>query len=361
MGYTLRKEILGLKPYKAGKPISEVKRELGLAEVIKLASNENPLGTSPKAKEAIKALVNESQMYPDASNYELKHKLAQKYGVKAEQIFCGEGSDSLIRVICEVFLKPDEESIMPEVTFPRYESATKLMGGKCVKIPMKNNGIDMQAMVNAITDKTRIIWFCNPNNPTGTIFTKSEFDAVLNKIPEDVIIIMDEAYVEYVTDKNYADSLDYLKDYPNMITLRTFSKAYGLASLRVGYGIANEEIVTYLNTVIGPFDVNLYAQKAAAAAIDDQEFINKVFEANNEGKEYLYEQFSEMGLPYIKTNSNFIMVDTKTSSEEVFDKLLKQGMIIRPGHLLGMPGWLRITIGTMEQNKKFIECLKKSL
>lgn len=361
MGYTLRKEILGLKPYKAGKPISEVKRELGLEEVIKLASNENPLGTSPKAKEAIKALVNESQMYPDASNFELKHKLAKKYGVKAEQIFCGEGSDSLIRVICEVFLKPDEESIMPEITFPRYESATKLMGGKCVNIPMKNNGLDMQAMVNAITDKTRIIWFCNPNNPTGTIFTKSEFDAVLKKIPEDVIIIMDEAYVEYVTDENYADSLDYLKDYPNMITLRTFSKAYGLASLRVGYGIANEEIVTYLNRVIGPFDVNLYAQTAAAAALDDEEFINKVFETNNKGKEYLYEQFSEMKLPYIRTNANFVMVDTKTSSEEVFDKLLKQGMIIRPGHLLGMPGWLRITIGTMEQNKKFIECLKKSL
>ncbi|KYH35393.1 histidinol-phosphate aminotransferase 2 [Clostridium tepidiprofundi DSM 19306] len=361
MGYSVREEILGLRPYKAGKPISEVKRELGLDEVIKLASNENPLGTSPKAKQAIKSIIDESQMYPDASNYELKNKLAKKYGVKHEQIFCGEGSDALIRCICEVFLKPGEESIMAEVTFPRYESATKLMGGKCIKIPMKDNGLDIEAMVSAITERTRIIWFCNPNNPTGTIFKKDEFEALLKKIPEDVIIVMDEAYIEYVTDKDFPDSLNYINDYPNMISLRTFSKAYGLASLRVGYGIANEEIVTYLNRVIGPFDVNLYAQVAAVAALDDEEFIKKVYDTNNEGKEYLYEQFKEMNLPYIDTNSNFIMVNTKASSEVIFDKLLRQGMIVRPGHLLGMPGWLRVTIGTMEQNKKFIECLKNSL
>lgn len=361
MGYDVREEILELGVYKAGKPISEVKRELGLEEVIKLASNENPLGCSPKAKEAVRAIIDESQMYPDASNFELKNIISEKFGVRPEQVFCSTGSDSLIKVICNTFINSGDESIAAEVTFPRYEAAVKLMGGKCIKISMKNNGLDIEKMVEAITDKTKIIWFCNPNNPTGTIFTKDEIKSVLDKIPERVIIVMDEAYIEYVTSDEYPNSLDFLKDYPNMITLRTFSKAYGLASLRVGYGIAHEELVTYFNRVIGPFDVNLYAQKAAVAALKDDEFLKKVFETNKEGKEYLYSQFEEMKLDYIKTNANFVMVDTKTDTVQIFDQLLRQGIIVRPGHLLGMPGWLRVTIGTMDQNKKFIECLKNVL
>jgi histidinol-phosphate aminotransferase len=361
MGYTVRKEILGLDVYKAGKPVSEVKRELGLEEVTKLASNENPLGCSPKVKEALRQLIDETHMYPDASNYELKDALSAKLGVKPQQIFCSTGSDSLIRVICNTFLEPGDEAIMAEITFPRYDAGAKLMGATSVIIPMENNGLHIEKMVDAITEKTKVIWFCNPNNPTGTIFTKAQFVNVLSRIPDRVLIVMDEAYIEYVTSKEFPNGLEFLKDYSNMIILRTFSKAYGLASLRCGYGIASEELTSYFNRVIGPFDVNLYAQKAAVAALLDEEFFKLVFDTNVSGKEYLYEQFKLMGLPYIETNANFIMVNTKVDDKEVFNKMLKKGIIVRPGHLLCMPGWLRVTIGTEKQNKLFIKVLQESL
>lgn len=361
MGYKVRNEILGLDVYRAGKPISEVKRELGLEEVTKLASNENPLGCSPKVKAVLRELIDETHMYPDASNYELKDALSAKLGVKPQQICCSTGSDSLIRVICNTFLEPGDETIMAEVTFPRYEASSKLMGATPIIIPMENNGLHIEKMVDAITEKTKILWLCNPNNPTGTIFNKTEFVNVLSRIPDHVLIVMDEAYIEYVTSEEFPNGLDYLNDYPNMIVLRTFSKAYGLAGLRCGYGIASEELISYFNRVIGPFDVNLYAQQAALAALSDQEFLNLVLETNECGKEYYYEQFKLMDLQYIETNTNFIMVDTRINDKEVFDKLLSKGVIVRPGYLLGMPGWLRVTIGTEKQNKLFIKALGESL
>ncbi|EQB86506.1 histidinol-phosphate aminotransferase [Clostridium punense] len=361
MGYAIRAEVLDLGVYKAGKPIDEVKRELGLEEVIKLASNENPLGCSPKVKEALNDIINETHMYPDASNFELKEAISKKLGVSPEQVFCGTGSDSLIRVICNTFINPGDESIMAEITFPRYEASVKLMGGKVISIPMKDNGLDIEAMVDAITERTKIIWFCNPNNPTGTIFTKQELDKVLGKIPPNVVIIMDEAYIEYVTDKNFPNSLELLPKYPNMVVLRTFSKAYGLASLRCGYGIVHKELGEYFNRIIGPFDVNLFAQKAAIAALEDEAFLNLVFETNLKGREYLYGELDKMKLPYAKTNANFIMMNTLVDDKIVFDRLLKAGIIVRPGHLLGMPGWMRVTIGTEVQNHKFIKALKEIL
>lgn len=361
MGYNLRKEILTIEKYVAGKPISEVKREFGLEEVIKLASNENPLGCSSKAKEAILELVQYTALYPDAASFELKKTLAEKYGVKPANIFCGAGSDSLIRVIAETFISEGDESIMAEVTFPRYETTTKLMGGVCVKIPMKNNGLDLEAMVDAITDKTKVIWFCNPNNPTGNIFTKSDFEKVISRIPSNVIIVMDEAYIEYVSSKDFPNSLELIPKYENMIVLRTFSKAYGLASLRCGYGIASEEMVDYLNRVINSFDVNLYAQTAAIEALKDEEFLNEVVKVNDEGKEYLYDEFEKIGFDYIKTHANFIMVNTHRDDKALFQQLLKRGIIVRPGHLLGMNGWMRITIGTMEQNRRLVSILKEIL
>lgn len=361
MGYAIRAEVLDLGVYKAGKPIDEVKRELGLEEVIKLASNENPLGCSPKVKEALNDIINETHMYPDASNFELKEAISKKLGVSPEQVFCGTGSDSLIRVICNTFINPGDESIMAEITFPRYEASVKLMGGKVISIPMKDNGLDIEAMVDAITERTKIIWFCNPNNPTGTIFTKQELDKVLGKIPPNVVIIMDEAYIEYVTDKNFPNSLELLPKYPNMVVLRTFSKAYGLASLRCGYGIVHKELGEYFNRIIGPFDVNLFAQKAAIAALEDEAFLNLVFETNLKGREYLYDELDKMKLPYAKTNANFIMMNTLVDDKIVFDRLLKAGIIVRPGHLLGMPGWMRVTIGTEVQNHKFIKALKEIL
>ncbi|MGL5353265.1 MAG: pyridoxal phosphate-dependent aminotransferase, partial [Clostridium sp.] len=242
MNYNVRNEVKGMAKYIAGKPIDEVKRELGIDKVVKLASNENPLGCSKKVKEAISELLEEVNMYPDATSYEFKELLSNKLNVTRDMVFCGAGSDSLINVLCTVVLDKGDESVMPEITFPRYESNTILMGAKAVKIPLKNNYLDLEAMVDAITDKTKIIWFCNPNNPTGSMFTAEQFNKIIDRIPSEVLIVMDEAYGEYVTSHDYPNSLELLKKYPNMIILRTFSKAYGLASLRFGYGIAGEEL-----------------------------------------------------------------------------------------------------------------------
>ncbi|WP_288222314.1 histidinol-phosphate transaminase [uncultured Clostridium sp.] len=361
MEYRVREEVKKLGKYVSGKPIDEVKREYGISRVVKLASNENPLGTSDKVKKLMVDLVNEMNMYPDAASFDFKEALSNKLDINRNMIFCGAGSDSLINVICGVFLDKNDESIMAEITFPRYESNTKLMGAKAVKIPLKNNALDLEAMVKAINDKTKIIWFCNPNNPTGGIFTKSELDRVLNRIPSSVIIVMDEAYGEYVTSEEYPNSLELLKYYPNMIILKTLSKAYGLASLRFGYGIANEKIVDYMNRVINAFDVNLFAQKAATVAIQDDEFLSKVKSFNEEQREFLYGEFEKIGLDFIKSQANFIMVNVNGDDKPIHEYLLKHGYIIRPGYLLDMPGWIRVSLGTNEQNLEFTNLLKEAI
>lgn len=361
MNIEIRKEVQNINAYPAGKPISEVKREYGLDDIVKLASNENPLGCSPKAAEAVKDLMSGFNLYPDPAAFELKSKIARRYGVDINEVFCGTGSDLLIRVICSAVINPGDESIVGEVTFSRYADATLLMGGSVISIPLKNNALDIEAMIQAITPATRIIWFCNPNNPTGTIFSEDDFKNVLDRIPENVLIVMDEAYYEYVTDKDYPDSLVYLKNHPNMVILRTFSKAYGLAGLRVGYGICSSGLAKYFNAIIGPFDVNLVAQTAASAAVDDNEFIEKSRKVNTEGREYLYKELGLLGFPYIKTQANFIMFNTLADDVKVFNELLMKGVIVKSGSSLKMPGYLRVSIGSMEQNEKFVKVLKEIL
>ncbi|SEF59632.1 histidinol-phosphate aminotransferase [Caloramator fervidus] len=358
---SLRGAILKLKPYTAGKPINEVKREFGLKEVIKLASNENPLGCSPLVCEVIKGLAGQVNLYPDSSNFDLKNELAKELNVEPEMLFLGTGSDSIIRAICSVFIDPGDESIMGEISFQRYEDNTKIMGGNVIKVPMKNYKLDVEKMVQSITDKTKVLWFCSPNNPTGPIIKRQELLSVIDKIPKSVILVMDEAYYEYVDDPEYPQTINLLEKYPNVIILRTFSKAYGLAGLRVGYGIANENIAKYINSVIGPFDVNLIAQSAAIAALKDKEFLRKVVKLNKESREYFYYEFSKMGLEYIESQANFVMVNLKVDDKIVFNELLKRGVIVRPGYLFEMPGWLRVSTGTMEQNEKFILALKDVL
>lgn len=361
MNYRVRKEVKSLGKYISGKPIEEVKRELGINKVVKLASNENPLGCSPMVIEAIKELLIDVNMYPDASSYEFKKLLSEKLNINKDMIFCGAGSDSLINVLCTTVLDKDDESIMPELTFPRYESNTLLMGAKAIKIPMKNNYLDLEKMVEAITDKTKIIWFCNPNNPTGSMFTAKEFNNIIDEIPKEVLIVMDEAYCEYVTSKEYPNSIELLKKYPNIIILRTFSKAYGLASLRFGYGIAREELVDYLNRVINAFDSNLFAQKSAVAALNDKNFVEKVRSFNQKEREYLSSQFDRMGLEYVKSEANFILVNVKGDDKPIHEYLLKHGYIIRPGFLLGIPGWIRVSIGIKEDNREFCELLFRAM
>ena len=361
MNYKVREEIKNMKRYVAGKPISEVKRELGIETVVKMASNENPLGASPKVKEAILKTYEDVSLYPDSGSFGLRQELSQMTGRPMEEIFVGGGSDSLIKVISSTMLSSGDEIIMGEHSFSRYEDNAKLMGAVVVKTDMEKLVLNLDAMEKAITEKTKIIYLCNPNNPTGSSFGKADFEAFIAKVSSDILIIMDEAYREYVTREDYFDALDYLDDHKNLIVLRTFSKAYGMASLRVGYGFADPELVGYFYRVVDPFDVNLFAQEAAVAALRDQAFLKEVIERNTEGKLFFYRELEEMGLPYVVSDTNFILWDTKSDDMEIFKRLMKKGYIIRPGGFLGIPGHIRVTISTMENNRGFMKAYKEVL
>ena len=361
MEHLVREEVKGMKRYIAGKPISEVKRELGLDMVVKMASNENPFGSSKKVRESILRTYEEVSLYPDSGSFGVRAALMEKCGRPMEEIFVGGGSDSLIKVIFSTFINRGEEIIMGEHSFSRYEDNAKLSGAKVIKSDMKNLVFDLDAMEKCISDKTKIIFLCNPNNPTGSSFGKEEFENFLLCVPENIIIVMDEAYREYVTRTDYFDALDYMDAHKNLIVLRTFSKAYGMASLRIGYGFATKEFVNYFYRVIDPFDVNLFAQEAAVEALKDEEFIKMVQEENRKGKAYFYGELEKMDLPYILSDANFILFQTKEDDMQVFNLLMRKGYIIRPGSFLGLPGYIRVTISTMGNNLGFMAAFKEAL
>ncbi|SHH70312.1 histidinol phosphate aminotransferase apoenzyme [Caloranaerobacter azorensis DSM 13643] len=356
MTLTFREELKDLQAYKPGKPIDDVKKEYGIEKVVKLASNENPLGSSPKAIEAVKKAAENLAIYPDGNATMLKNALAKKTGLKTTQILPSSGSDEMIDIIAKTFINKNDEVIMADLTFPRYITTTKMMGGKPVIVPLKNWTYDLEGMKKAITDKTKLIWLCNPNNPTGTMFTEDELLDFLKSVPNNIVVVYDEAYNEYVTRKDYPkNSIKFLKDYSNLIILRTFSKIYGLAALRIGYALASEEIIHNMNKIRGPFNVNKLAQAAAIAALEDEDFIKKTYELNKQGKEYLYKEFKNLGLEYAPSETNHIFVNVKRDANEVFIELQKRGMIIRPIK----DTWVRITIGTPEQNELLIKLLKE--
>lgn len=358
MPISYREEIKDLTAYKPGKPVEDVKREYGLDEVIKLASNENPLGCSPKAKEAIIKATDNLSIYPDGNCTLLKESLAKKLGLKPSEILPSSGSDEMVDQIAKTFVDKGDEVIMADITFPRYIATTKMMGGIPVVVPLKDWAYNLDGMLEAITDKTRIIWLCNPNNPTGTMFTEDKLVNFLKQVSKDILVIYDEAYNEYVTRDDYTkNSIKFLEDYPNLIIMRTFSKIYGLAALRVGYTMAREEIIHNINKIRGPFNVNTLAQVAAVAALEDDDFIKKSYDLNKEGKEYLYKEFDNMGLEYAPSETNHIFVNVNKDAQEVFIELQKRGMIIRPM----VSTWIRVSMGTMEQNEKFIKLLKEVL
>lgn len=361
MKVNAREEIESTKTYVADKNIDELKKQYNISKVVKLNSNENPYGTSPKVKEAIKELVDSTNDYPDSQSYYLKEAIANKFNVKRENIVCGAGSDSLIKEICLTFLSKNDEVIMANITFERYKENTIIMGAIPIEVPLKDDKFDFEAMIKRINDKTKMIWLCNPNNPTGTIFTHEEFMNIIDKIPQDVLIVIDEAYGEFVESNDFPKTLELMKKHKNIILLKTFSKIYGLASLRVGYGIANEEITSYLNRVINPFDTNSYAQKAAEVAIGDNEFLNYVYENNKIQKHYLQDEFDKMGLKYLKSEASFIMVNVNGDDKPIYEYLLTKGFIIRPGFLLNMPNFIRVTIGKESENKEFIKLLKEAI
>ncbi len=354
-----RKNVMNLPPYVAGKPIEAVEREYGVHNIIKLASNENPLHISPMAVEAMKNELEKCYMYPEGSSPQLREKLAAKYNVDPKQILFGDGGDHVIGLICHAFVNDGDEVIIGDPSFPTYSINVPLMGGILVKVPMKQHTFDLDAVLAAITPKTKMIFFCNPNNPTGTIVGKQKVAEFMSKVPDHVIVVFDEAYFEFVGDPNYPDGLEYVRAEKNVIVLRTFSKIYGLAGLRIGYCVAPLHLMAVLGRVVPAFPVNRLAQAAAYAALDDTEFIAKVKKNNDEGRAYLNQQFTEMGMEYAPSYGNFIFVNIGLPTKEVNEKLLYKGVIVRPGFLFGFPTYLRVSIGTMEENKRFIAALKE--
>jgi len=301
-------------------------------------------------------------MYPDGSCYHLKGAIAEKLGVAAENILVGNGSDEIIKLLSEAYLYPGDEIIIPNPSFAEYEFGAKVMGARCIFSPLKDFRIDLFDMLKKLTSKTKMIYVCNPNNPTGTIVYREEVDRFLNKVPAHLLVVFDEAYYEYVSDSRYPQTVDYvLEGRPNVVVLRTFSKIYGLAGLRVGYAVGPSSIIAHVNRVREPFNVNMLAQAAAAAALGDEDHIKRSLGVNSEGKNYLYKEFEKMGIRYWPTEANFIWADLGKNIKEVFHEMLKRGVIIRTGDIFGYDTFARITIGTPEQNKRLIKVLGEVL
>lgn len=359
MKTSVRRCLDSLAVYQPGKPIEEVKRELGLEEIVKLASNENPLGPSPRGVAAIVAAAGTVNFYPDGSAYRLRHALAARHNVEPASVIVGNGSNELVQMLSLALLEPGDEVVMPVPTFPRYEPLARMMNAVPVEVPLKDFRMDIETMIERLSPKTKMVYLCNPNNPTGTIATKHEVEKLLENVSPAALVVFDEAYYEYVTHPDYPDGLDYLRKGYNVMVLRTFSKMYGLAGLRVGYGIGPSELIEYLNRVREPFNANSVAQEAALAALDDEEFVELTRKTNEEGKKYLYEAFKARGIKYVPTEANFIFFDCGRDEKEVFQRLLREGVIIRGG--FGFPTHLRVTIGTAAQNARFIQALDKVL
>ena len=357
-----RDSIDGLPEYIPGKQVEEVAREYGIDRIIKMASDENPLGPSPKAVQAIRDLSSSSSVYPDQNHAMLREALAAKLGLSTENLIIGNGSDEIMLLIAQVFLSAGDEVVIAENTFSMYEFVTKIMDGKCVFVPLKDNVYDLNAMAQAINGKTKIVFLCNPNNPTGTIFYKEQFNSFLKKLPSNVIVVVDEAYGEFVDDTDYPNGAEYLLNKGlNLIVLRTFSKLFGLAGLRIGYGISRPDLIKYLNLAKMPFNVNRIGQAAAQAALADDEFIKNTLVNNSEGKKYLYAELDKLGLKYEKTQANFLMIEFDFPADEIFLQMLKKGIIIRPLISFGIVNAIRVTIGTREQNEQFISALQEIL
>ncbi len=354
-----RKQLASIKPYVPGKPIEEVQRELGISDVVKLASNENPLGPSLQAQKALQDFIRQAHIYPDGGCTSLKHALSGRWGLDPGCFIVGNGSDELFKLAAEAFLEPGDEVVTADPTFSEYEFAAKLMGAEVTKIPLKNYKHDLPAMAGAVQPNTKAVFVCNPNNPTGTCVTSDEFYSFLQRVPRDVLVVVDEAYKEYVRRPDYPDTLSYLGDYGNVLVTRTFSKVHGLAALRIGYGMADAELISILEKTREPFNVNGAAQAAATAAIGDEDHVERSIDVNEGGKQFLYEAFAALDLEYVPTDANFVLLHVGTSAERLFHEMLRFGVIVRSAHVFGLPEHLRITVGTEDQNRRLIAVLKE--
>ncbi|MBI4652259.1 histidinol-phosphate transaminase [Candidatus Desantisbacteria bacterium] len=353
-----RKNILNIEPYRPGKPVKEVERELGIAGSYKLASNENLLGPSPRALLVIKKHLKNLNYYPDGSCYYLRNALSERLKINPDQIVLGNGSDELLQIIGLTFINPGDEAIISPEGFIRYPMIVNIMDGKNVFVNMKEHIYDLKAMLDHVNEKTKIIFIANPNNPTGTAVYKNEMDDFINKISDNVVVVLDEAYYEF-TDKNkFPDSLQYLNNNKKVIVLRTFSKIYGLAGLRIGYALTTKKIAEYMNKVRCPFNVNSLAELGALSALDDDKYVAKTIKLINKEKKYLYSKIDKINIKYLPSETNFILINFGAKAAYIFNSLLQEGIIVRPMGMYNLPEWLRVTIGTHPMNQKFIEKLK---
>ena len=353
--------ITELSPYQPGKPIEELERELGIVDIIKLASNENPLGPSRLVTESIAGQLGELARYPDGSAYQLKGKLQAKLGVDPSMVTLGNGSNDVLELVARVFLGPGLESIVSEHSFVVYTLVTKSLGAELTVIPAIDFGQDLKATWAAISDRTRVVFIANPNNPTGTWVDKQRLLSFLDAVPEEVLVVLDEAYAEYVAEPDYPNGLELVDDYPNLIVTRTFSKAYGLAGLRMGYSVSHPDIADLMNRVRQPFNVNAMSLAAALVALDDEAYLKESVRVNNEGMKMLTDACDQLGLGYIPSVGNFLTIDFGCDAMPIYDGLLQEGVIVRPIGVYGMPNHLRVTVGLPVENKRFIDSLKKLL
>ncbi len=352
-----------IKPYVPGKPVEEVERELGLKNVIKMASNENPLGPSLLAVEMMRSKLKKMHIYPDGNCYYLKEALAAKLNVETDQLIFGNGSDEILSFLTLVYINQGEETVMVAPSFSEYDFATRLMGGTPRQVPLTGPDFsyDLETVLEAVDEKTRLVFICSPNNPTGTIVKKKDVDSFIERLPENVLLVLDQAYIEYVSDPDHPTGLDYVEQGKPVILLRTFSKLYGLAGLRIGYGIAPADIIQELNRVREPFNVNAMAQAGALAALDDSYHLMRSRKLVNDSRKQFTEGLAEMGLKPVPDQANFCFIDLKVDSREVFQALMKKGVIVRTGDIFGYPTYIRVTYGTEEQNNRFLTALHEVL
>lgn len=353
--------ITELSPYQPGKPIEELERELGISGIIKLASNENPLGPSARVTSDLQHHLDELARYPDGSAFLLKQRLQALLGLAAERITVGNGSNDVLELLGRVFLGPGLETIVSEHSFVVYPLVTRALGASLTVIPAKHYGQDLEATLAAITPRTRMVFIANPNNPTGTWVDKASLTAFLDGVPGEVIVVLDEAYFEYVTEQDYPNGLDLIERYDNLVVTRTFSKAYGLAGLRLGYAVSHPDIADLMNRVRQPFNVNSLSLAAALTALEDQAHVSESVALNSQGMKFLTDACEQMGLGYIPSVGNFLTIDFNRDALPIYQALLQEGVIVRPIGVYGMPNHLRVTIGLPAENARFIDALQKVL
>jgi len=353
--------ILGIAPYEPGKPIEELEREYGVHDAIKLASNENPCPPSEKVQKAIIAQLRHLNRYPDGSGFYLRQALAKKHGFTQDQIVLGNGSNELIELAVRTFLKPGDEAIVPHPSFVVYPMIVQAAGGIRVMVMLKDHRLDLEAMARAITPMTKMVFIANPNNPTATIVTADEVEAFMARMPERTIVIFDEAYMEFAMGPDFPNTLEYVRQGRKVLVLRTFSKAASLAGLRVGYGVADADAIALMNRIRQPFNVNSLAQAAALAALEDEPHVQECVRMIDTGRQFLYDEFTALGIRYVPSRANFILVDVGRSASDIYQRLLKEGVIVRPMTPFGMESALRVTVGTPEENRRLVKALKTVL